>query len=173
MRRRVNDVAERIKDAVNMYSVLDLYGLSLNRRGFAKCPFHDEDTPSLGVFAEGKAFNCFGCGTSGDVIAFVMKLFSINFQQALMRIDTDFSLGLIGQKADPARLRELLLKRDVKRFEEWCKEQLYYFIQGKFKRHQRAIETLRPTYPHEPLDEDYLEAIHNIEWCEYWLEQNR
>lgn len=36
------------------------------------CPFHEEDTPSFKVLADG-GFHCFGCGEGGDIIDFYRK----------------------------------------------------------------------------------------------------
>lgn len=168
-----NHIVEQIKSLVNMYDALERYGYPLNQRGFTKCPFHKEDTPSLGVFSGGQAFNCFGCGVKGDVITFVMKLFDIGFKQALVRLNTDFSLGLIGKKADPATLNKIFQKRREEQFEAWYKNQLYFFMQNKFKHYCKVVATQCPTRPHEPLKDEYIEALHNMDWCEYWLEQHR
>jgi DNA primase len=46
------------------------------------CPFHSEKTPSFTVNEEKGLFHCFGCGESGDVIDFVMKLDSVTFPEA-------------------------------------------------------------------------------------------
>ena len=37
------------------------------------CPFHSENSPSFTVFGSDDHFYCFGCGTGGDVITFIMK----------------------------------------------------------------------------------------------------
>ena len=34
---------------------------------FAKCIWHEENTPSLALFANG-TYKCFGCGEHGDII---------------------------------------------------------------------------------------------------------
>lgn len=40
----------------------------------AKCPFHDDDTPSFVVFPGDKRFHCFGCQAHGDVIDFARRI---------------------------------------------------------------------------------------------------
>jgi DNA primase len=62
--------------------------------GFIRCPFHPEKTPSFSTYDHGQKWKCFGCGESGDVISLVMKLYNLNFGQAIMRLDSDFGLGL-------------------------------------------------------------------------------
>ena len=36
-----------------------------------KCPFHDDQTPSLSVSPEKQLFYCFSCGKGGDVITWL------------------------------------------------------------------------------------------------------
>lgn len=46
------------------------------------CPFHQEKTPSFVIYKDNH-FHCFGCQAHGDSIEFVMKLFGINFIDAV------------------------------------------------------------------------------------------
>jgi CHC2 zinc finger len=50
---------------------------------WGRCPFHDEVTPSFHVRSKAGHFKCFGCGASGDVLAFVMKARGLDFRAAL------------------------------------------------------------------------------------------
>lgn len=88
-----NQTAEIINQTLTMRMVADRYGIPVNSAGFSRCPFHDEDTPSLKIYDEiGRGFYCFGCNKGGDVIKFVMLLFGLSFPQALVRLKTDFSI---------------------------------------------------------------------------------
>ncbi|HWO72569.1 MAG TPA: DNA primase [Dehalococcoidia bacterium] len=50
----------------------------------AKCPFHNEKTPSFYVYPERQSWHCFGaCATGGDVIAFVSRKENLDFSGAL------------------------------------------------------------------------------------------
>jgi DNA primase len=63
--------------------------IKLKQRGrsfWALCPFHQEKTPSFKVDAERQSFYCFGCGESGDVINYVMKLNGYSFKNALAHL---------------------------------------------------------------------------------------
>jgi hypothetical protein len=66
-----------------------VYGPSSPRSGVRsdrpwwRCPFHDDKNPSLSVIPGTELWKCFGCGQSGDAIAFVRKLHpEISFRQA-------------------------------------------------------------------------------------------
>jgi hypothetical protein len=45
-----------------------LTGQAVGRSGKARCPFHDDGTPSLHVYADpGRGWYCFGCGRGGSI----------------------------------------------------------------------------------------------------------
>ncbi len=50
---------------------------------WGRCPFHDEDTPSFHVRTRVGRYKCFGCGASGDVLAFVIKAKKLDFRAAI------------------------------------------------------------------------------------------
>lgn len=49
----------------------------------ARCPFHNEKTPSFYVVPAKGFYKCFGCGESGDVFTFLMKRQGLSFQEAV------------------------------------------------------------------------------------------
>lgn len=76
---------EEIKRNTTMSDVLAMYGLKIGRNGMVKCPFHDDRRASLKVY-NNRSFNCFGCGTGGDVITFVMRFENVDFRTACERL---------------------------------------------------------------------------------------
>ena len=58
-----------IVDTISSYVTLKRAGSNYN----GLCPFHSEKTPSFTVFPATSSFYCFGCGTGGEVITFIMK----------------------------------------------------------------------------------------------------
>lgn len=50
------------------------------------CPFHQEKTPSFYVVPAKGFYKCFGCGESGDVVAFVMKHLGMGFDDAVRAV---------------------------------------------------------------------------------------
>jgi DNA primase len=50
------------------------------------CPFHEEKTPSFNVTPARELWYCFSCAEGGDVIAFVRKIDSLGFTEAVERL---------------------------------------------------------------------------------------
>ena len=65
-------------------------GVSLKGSGAwrdAMCPFHPDTKPSLRVRLDSGAFRCMACGAhGGDVVAFHMRLYNLNFKVAVMAL---------------------------------------------------------------------------------------
>lgn len=82
----INDeTIERVKDSCDIVDVISDY-VQLKRTGtnhVGLCPFHNEKTPSFTVNQSKQFFHCFGCGESGDSIAFIMKKENLDFPQAV------------------------------------------------------------------------------------------
>lgn len=85
-----------IKSDVQMQSALIRYGIEFNRRGFARCPFHNEKTASFKV--HNNRGHCFGCGWHGDIIDFVSKYFGLSEGDAIEKIANDFYLPISFKK---------------------------------------------------------------------------
>jgi DNA primase len=47
------------------------------------CPFHTEKTPSFTVTPDGNFFHCFGCGASGDIYDFLIRIEGLEFPEAV------------------------------------------------------------------------------------------
>ncbi|HBA46109.1 TPA: DNA primase [Candidatus Nomurabacteria bacterium] len=77
----VQQIKERlsIEEVVSSYIKLDKAGANLK----AKCPFHNEKTPSFFVSPDRGTYYCFGCGASGDIFTFVEEFEGLDFKGAL------------------------------------------------------------------------------------------
>jgi DNA primase len=58
------------------------------------CPFHSDNNPgSFRVNLTTGAYKCFSCGIAGgDVVAFVMSLYGLEFVEALAKLADDWGL---------------------------------------------------------------------------------
>ncbi len=77
-------VAE-IRERADLVALVGEY-VRLKRSGASfkgLCPFHSEKTPSFYVHPARGFFHCFGCGASGDAIAFVSRLEGLSFPEAV------------------------------------------------------------------------------------------
>ena len=91
-----SDAASQIKQLLTMQEVAERYGFIPNRSGYIQCPFHQGDNHgSLKIYPGTGGWHCFGCGAGGSVIDFAMRLFDINFRQAVLRLNMDFGLGIV------------------------------------------------------------------------------
>ena len=49
----------------------------------ARCPFHNEKTPSFSVNRNRQTYHCFGCGAGGNAISFLMDYAHLGFVEAI------------------------------------------------------------------------------------------
>jgi DNA primase len=85
--------ADRIKTLLSAEEACRFYGIEVVRNK-ARCPFHHDDNPSMILYNGNKGWWCYACNQGGSVIDLVMKLFNLNFVEAMGKINDDFHLGL-------------------------------------------------------------------------------
>jgi len=169
--------AKVVQEHVSPEQALTRYVPGLDvRKDFVRCVFHHEDTASLHL--GDRIAHCFGCGFSGDAIAIVMRLFSLNTHDALAKINEDFRLGMpitdrpslrtraqITQRADLIeKRRELSHDEEMERFEHKLDlEQQLYALQD-------IAEEFRPYDPEKPIHPLFAYAIAQIEVLNYRID---
>lgn len=164
----MNWMAEEIKRSVPIQDAAALYGMAPNKNGFVRCPFHEENTPSLRLYPQTNTFYCFGCGTGGDVITLVKRLFDCGYADALSRLNDDFGLGLF-QSHNRRREMAAALRAQQERqaHEQWLK-QLY-------RDHYRSVADWYYWLTHcntsEQPDAHFLSNLHQIARLEAWLDE--
>lgn len=80
-----NSEINSIRASVDIVDVIGSY-LSLTQKGknfSCKCPFHDDNSPSLSVSREKQIYKCFACGTAGNVFTFVSEYENVPFIEAV------------------------------------------------------------------------------------------
>ena len=156
------DTVEIIKERVSMSEALSVYGYEMNRAGYITCPFHSEKTASCKIYEY--SFHCFGCGAGGDVINFVKKLFDINFNQAIVRINEDFHLGLKLDNQSTPEQRKMARERIAQRKRNEEKKSIEY------RDCLFALNDLKPPTEFDFLHPDFVYALNNVERLRYELD---
>ncbi|WP_166269752.1 DNA primase [Marinobacter caseinilyticus] len=77
-----------VEDLLDRVDLAELVGsrITLKKAGGsykARCPFHDEKTPSFNVRPDKGFYHCFGCGAHGDAISFVREFDGLGFTDAV------------------------------------------------------------------------------------------
>ena len=167
------DIAPEIKRLLPARQMAETYGFQVGRSGFMKCPFHTGDhTASIKLDDGEGGFHCFGCGAHGSVIDFVMRLFDLNFRQAVLRINADFHLGLTSGKPDRMERSKVLEARREEQRRKDRAETNFYFMLSEQRYWKEAMDVFAPVVQGErsyyhPL---YVEAVRRLPYIEYWLD---
>ncbi len=85
MARITDNQLKQLKNNISLTRLIQSQGYEVIAEGkdhVMCCPFHDDKTPSLKISSAKNLFNCFGCGSSGTVIDWVMKTQGISFRHA-------------------------------------------------------------------------------------------
>jgi hypothetical protein len=61
---------KKLCNKIKLTDIAKDYGLKV-KGNLALCPFHNDTNKSLSISNSKGIFNCFGCGTKGDIITFV------------------------------------------------------------------------------------------------------
>ena len=139
----------RIKQTVTTRQAAERYGLSVNRSGMARCPFHEDHNPSMKV---DDRFYCFGCHASGDVIDFTAKLFGISLKDAAEKLAEDF--GIISRPPTQSDIHTLHAEPPRDR------ERLCICVLREYLRHLRIWQLrYRPEKPGDPIHLRFAEAM--------------
>ncbi len=95
-------VFETIKDRLPITEVLSSY-ITLVPNGpqyKAKCPFHNERTPSFYISPERNLYYCFGCGAKGDIFTFVEQFEGLDKKGALKVLAERAGVTLTGYSSN-------------------------------------------------------------------------
>lgn len=156
MNSPVDQIKERlsIEEVVSTYIKLDRAGINLK----ARCPFHNEKTPSFFVSPARGSFFCFGCGARGDIFTFVEEFEGLDFKGALK---------LLARKAGV----ELVASSKEDREKESEKEKLYRimeratkFFEDNLKSSEGSQTYLKSRGVEEKTIKDFRIGFAPLEW---------
>jgi len=101
------DIVELISGSVSLRKTGSNY--------VARCPFHEEETPSFSVSQTKQFYHCFGCGKHGDALQFLMEFHNLPFVDAAETLAARVGMALPrdndkGEVANYQLLYEVLQK---------------------------------------------------------------
>ena len=150
----------RIKQTVTTRQAAERYGLSVNRSGMTRCPFHEDHHPSMKV---DDRFYCFGCGTSGDVIDFTAKLFGISLKDAATKLAADF--GIDPRPPEQSKIHNCHAEPPRDR------ERLCICVLREYFRYLRIWQLrYRPEKPGDHIHPRFAEAMQSLPTVNYLLD---
>lgn len=152
--------SDELKLSVSMRTVVEQYGIKIDRNGFCRCPFHQEKTASMKLYKE--SYHCFGCGASGDIFSFVQKMDNVDFKTAFKNLGGTYKSG--------SDFQHNLFKYRMNKAKET--EQAHIQRMKKEKQHvideialQKLFVKLFPAF-----SDDWCEAMNRLEYLFYRLE---
>src|SRR3989344_3641221 len=117
----MEDNVSKIKDRLDVVDVISGY-LKLQKTGInfkARCPFHNEKTPSFVVSPERQVWHCFGCSKGGDIFSFIQDIEGVEFPEALRILAAKAGIEL--ESFNPA------VKDDKARLYQVCESATKFF----------------------------------------------
>lgn len=145
-------IKEQIKTFVSVTDVFDKYvGTPPNYHRRYKCPFnHEENRENFGI--KGRMWHCFSCGTGGDEISLVQKLFDLSVKDAMLKIAIDFNLSvdIDNEKQNKMKIeaqRKRLQQEKDRRYAQMIKTKQSEIFESLLKRERELEEIVSRNAP--------------------------
>jgi DNA primase len=119
----MSTTVEKIKEKLTIEEVVTSY-IKVERAGKnlkARCPFHNEKTPSFYISPDRGSYYCFGCGAKGDIFTFVEQFEGLDFMGAMKLLADRAGVPIVLEKPEHASEKERLyaiMEHATKFFEE-------------------------------------------------------
>lgn len=106
---------EEIKSRISIADLFTRDAVNLRRSGsslVARCPFHDEKTPSCHINEQKGTYHCYGCGAGGDILTYWQDSRGLDFKAALP--DLAAIAGIGAREYTPTALPKKHLRKSQK-----------------------------------------------------------
>ena len=157
----VEDNVSKIKDKLDIVDVISGY-LKLTKAGInfkARCPFHNEKTPSFFVTPERQIWHCFGCAKGGDMFGFIQEIEGVEFREALQTLAQRAGIKLEYSSNFTAQDDKAVLYDVCETAARFFEKQLYQSNVGK-----RALEYLKNRGLNEETMKEFRLGFAPSEW---------
>ncbi|MEI6042567.1 MAG: CHC2 zinc finger domain-containing protein [bacterium] len=111
----MSSAAQTIKERLTIAEVIGAY-IKIEKTGAnykARCPFHNEKTPSFFISPARNNYYCFGCGVKGDIFTFVEEFERIDFLGALKILADKAGVELMQFQHDRSKESDLDKLRNI------------------------------------------------------------
>ena len=153
---------QEIKQHVGMRQAVEFYGYTVDRQGRCLCPFHNDRKPSMKIYPNDRGYYCFSCGSGGDVITFVSRLYGLDNESSASKMIEDLSLPIKTEGFSYREKREREQRiRERKQREQFRKEA--YTVLEVYRR--LLCGAIR-----NPQDRHFAEAAQELTIVEYRLD---
>lgn len=91
-----------IRSKIDIVELINEY-VPLTKKGKAywgKCPFHNDNNPSMSVDPKWQTYRCWSCHNSGNVFNFYEQIENITFSEALKRLGERVGINISGYKSE-------------------------------------------------------------------------
>lgn len=165
----MNNIFQECRERVDAQTAARFYGLSLDRKGWALCPFHRDKHPSMS-FKNGH-WRCWACGAKGDSIDLVARLYGLAPLEAVRKLNEDFSLSLPLDRPPTKAERKQAVQQTVtwNGFEQWRRDMLNR-LTAAFRVGHLALNGIETPEDIEQLSEREAVAIRWQPALEYWAD---
>lgn len=118
---------EKVKSQLPIVEVVGSY-IKLTKAGGnfkAKCPFHNEKTPSFFVSPSRDSYHCFGCDRGGDIFSFIQEIEGVEFYESLKILSNKAGIEIVAENSKDKNEKEKsleILENTVQFYENNLKE---------------------------------------------------
>ncbi len=109
----------------------------------ARCPFHDEKTPSFSVNPEKQFYYCFGCGAGGNALGFVMDYENLEFPQAVESLAGSVGMSVPREESRPGTGPGSTAEEQSNRELYALMEKVAKYYQHELRKHPQAKRAVK------------------------------
>lgn len=126
-KKTLHDAIAEVKAQITARQVCELYNIHINGHNKAHCVWHNDEQPSMHIYADG--VHCFSCGASGSVVDLCMAIHNESLRDATQRLIRDFRIDCeidgnarLKQCSPPPPDYKRLYEKELKEHIEDCKD---------------------------------------------------
>ena len=165
----MSEIFAVVKNAVTARQAAERYGLVVNRAGMARCPFHDDASPSMKL---DERYYCFGCGVTGDAVDLTAKILGLTPKEAALQLASDFGIPVQKTKSFSSSKTSPRGKKDTaQKTEVWVCMAIRSMTDYLRKLHEWKEQYAPKSMEDENWHSLFQEALEKTTYVEYVLDE--